>query len=125
MPECNEMKVKWDAFCPGTLLMEIVSFAVFWIGQLAFASVIFVMTMSKVWSVRRQYNDSRLGGILEVMFRDELHYFLVIFIANLTNVLTYALAPLDDKFINAPFTDVRCNHQHDGLPAHTQSHPKE
>ncbi|THH11915.1 hypothetical protein EW145_g343 [Phellinidium pouzarii] len=76
-------------------------FAAFWIGQLVFPTIIFVLTFARAFR-----SGFMRGGILEIILRDGLIYFLVIFCANLMNVVTYATALEDVKFINAPFTNV-------------------
>ncbi|KAH8114784.1 hypothetical protein DFH11DRAFT_188049 [Phellopilus nigrolimitatus] len=77
-------------------------FAAFWIGQLIFPSLIFVMTIVRVFILRRQ--GSVNGGIIVLMLRDGVLYFLVIFFVNLANVLTYVIGPPDIQAINAPFS---------------------
>ncbi|KAL5527746.1 hypothetical protein ACEPAG_6547 [Sanghuangporus baumii] len=83
-------------------------FAAFWIGQLVFPTLIFVMTFIRVIRLRR-YGTLK-GSLLTLILRDGICYFFVIFIANLTNVLTYTLTSLllkeSLKFANAPFTNV-------------------
>ncbi|KAL5530066.1 hypothetical protein ACEPAF_6323 [Sanghuangporus sanghuang] len=81
-----------------------IRFAVFWMGQLIFPTLIFIMTIARAVRLRR-YGPMK-GGILNVMLRDGVMYFLVIFIVNLANVVTYIVAPVDLKFANAPFTNV-------------------
>ncbi|KAL5487684.1 hypothetical protein ACEPAI_5792 [Sanghuangporus weigelae] len=76
-------------------------FAAFWIGQLVFPTLVFAMTLVRVIRLRR-YGTLK-GSLLTVIFRDGLCYFFVIFIVNLTNVLTYTESL---KFANAPFTNV-------------------
>ncbi|EJD01519.1 uncharacterized protein FOMMEDRAFT_148003 [Fomitiporia mediterranea MF3/22] len=79
-------------------------FAAFWIGQLVFPTLIFIMTLAR--AVRLQRFGSVKGSLINVMLRDGVMYFLVIFSANLANVVTYSVAPEDLKFANAPFTNV-------------------
>ncbi|KLO18920.1 hypothetical protein SCHPADRAFT_935759 [Schizopora paradoxa] len=77
-------------------------FAAFWIGQLVFPTLIFLLTIIRAFSLRVQGTGS--GGILSTMLRDGTVYFLVIFFVNLANVLTYVVSPPDIQAINAPFS---------------------
>ncbi|KAL5507897.1 hypothetical protein ACEPAH_5515 [Sanghuangporus vaninii] len=83
-------------------------FAAFWIGQLVFPTIVFVMTLVRVIRLRR-YGTLK-GSLLTVISRDGICYFFVIFIVNITNVLIYTLTTslLKEslKFANAPFTNV-------------------
>ncbi|KAL5520989.1 hypothetical protein ACEPAG_8911 [Sanghuangporus baumii] len=93
---------------PGCILTgrndEGIKFATFWAGQLVFPTLIFIMTIIRVLYLRRiaPIRDS----ILTVLLRDGIMYFLVIFVANTVNVVTYIVAPEDLRFANAPFTNV-------------------
>ncbi|OCB88809.1 ABC1 domain protein [Sanghuangporus baumii] len=93
---------------PGCILTgrddEGIKFATFWAGQLVFPTLIFIMTIIRVLHLRRlaPIRDS----ILTVLLRDGIMYFLVIFVANTVNVVTYIVAPDDLRFANAPFTNV-------------------
>ncbi|KAL5505080.1 hypothetical protein ACEPAH_7743 [Sanghuangporus vaninii] len=93
---------------PGCILTgrddEGIKFATFWAGQLVFPTLVFIMTIIRVLHLRRlaPIRDS----ILTVLLRDGIMYFLVIFVANTVNVITYIVAPVDLRFANAPFTNV-------------------
>ncbi|KAL5487683.1 hypothetical protein ACEPAI_5791 [Sanghuangporus weigelae] len=84
-----------------------------------------ILTGKPNQAVRLRRYGSMKGGILNVLFRDGVMYFLVIFLVNLANVVTYIVspclfspddssiplvvskvAPVDLKFANAPFTNV-------------------
>jgi len=77
-------------------------FAAFWIGQLVFPTLVFFLTVVRAFSLRVQGTGG--GGILNTMLRDGTMYFLVIFLVNLANVLTYVVSPPDIQAINAPFS---------------------
>ncbi|KAI5123109.1 hypothetical protein M0805_001465 [Coniferiporia weirii] len=77
-------------------------FAAFWIGQLVFPSMIFVLTVARILLLHRQ--GTARGGISVLMLRDGVMYFIVIFIVNFANVLTYVVSPPDIQAINAPFS---------------------
>jgi len=77
-------------------------FAAFWIGQLVFPSIVFLLTLFRI--VRLKRLGSLKGGVVDIMLRDGSIYFSAIFLINLMNILTYAVAPEDLKAINAPFS---------------------
>ncbi|THH09835.1 hypothetical protein EW145_g1729 [Phellinidium pouzarii] len=77
-------------------------FAAFWIGQLVFPSLIFVLTIIRIFMLHRR--GATRGGISTLMLRDGIMYFAVIFLVNLANVLTYVIAPPDIQAINATFS---------------------
>ncbi|EJC99568.1 uncharacterized protein FOMMEDRAFT_159982 [Fomitiporia mediterranea MF3/22] len=77
-------------------------FAAFWIGQLIFPSVIFLLTTGRVLVMKQQ--GTIKGGITMLLLRDGVMYFAMIFTVNLANVLTYVIAPPDIQAINAPFS---------------------
>jgi len=79
-------------------------FAAFWVGQLVFPMVIFILTIAKGASLYR--DGTGRNRVLEVMLRDGLMYFLVIFLANLVNVITYVVSPPDLQAVNAPFSNM-------------------
>ncbi|KAI5123107.1 hypothetical protein M0805_001463 [Coniferiporia weirii] len=74
-------------------------FAALWIGQLAFPTMIFALTVVRVFVLRRQ--GIARDSISVFILRDGAIYFLVIFLVNLANVLTYVIAPPDIQAINA------------------------
>jgi len=79
-------------------------FVAFWVGQLVVPTLIFVLTIGKGVSLYR-YGTSR-SRVLRIMLRDGLMYFLIIFLANVVNVVTYVVAPPDLHAVNAPFSDM-------------------
>ncbi|KAI5124836.1 hypothetical protein M0805_005466 [Coniferiporia weirii] len=81
-------------------------FAIFWAGKPVFTFIVSLMTAAKALRVWKEDALMYRGSLWEVMLRDGVIYFLVILTVNLTNILTYVIAPKGDRFINAPFTDV-------------------
>lgn len=74
-----------------------------WIAELAFDSVMFFATLYRVVQQNRMRHGSALN-LLNLILRDGVMYFAVIFIANLVTVLMFLLAPPDIKAINASFS---------------------
>jgi len=79
-------------------------FVAFWVGQLVFPTLIFVLTIAKGASLYR--GGTSRSKVLRIMLRDGLMYFLVIFLANVVNVVTYVVTPADLQAVNAPFSDM-------------------
>ncbi|KLO12988.1 hypothetical protein SCHPADRAFT_940763 [Schizopora paradoxa] len=79
-------------------------FAFYWTSQLVFPTVIFGMTVARIVYLRRE--GQLKGGIVDVLMRDGVIYFAIIFIANLVNVVTFVTASQTVKQINAPFTEM-------------------
>ncbi|RDB17476.1 hypothetical protein Hypma_001601 [Hypsizygus marmoreus] len=74
-----------------------------WVAELAFDSIMFFTTLYRVV----HYNRIRHGSarnLLDLILRDGVVYFGVIFVANLLTVLMFLLAPADIKAINASFS---------------------
>ncbi|KAF8068040.1 hypothetical protein FPV67DRAFT_1169666 [Lyophyllum atratum] len=74
-----------------------------WVAELAFDSIMFFATFYRVV----QHNRLRHGtakNLLDLILRDGVMYFAVIFIANLVTVLMFLLASPDIKAINASFS---------------------
>ncbi|KLO12987.1 hypothetical protein SCHPADRAFT_388478 [Schizopora paradoxa] len=62
-------------------------YAVYWISQLIFPTLIFAMTVYRVLFMRRE--GLSIGSVAELFLRDGLIYFAIIFLANLVNVVTF------------------------------------
>ncbi|KLO05847.1 hypothetical protein SCHPADRAFT_710544 [Schizopora paradoxa] len=73
-------------------------FAALWIAPLCMDSVICILTL---WKTRQYIRDNVKTPILQVLRRDGILYFAVIFCANLLNVLIFSLAPENVKAIGA------------------------
>ncbi|KAF8638973.1 hypothetical protein AX17_001805 [Amanita inopinata Kibby_2008] len=78
-------------------------FACTWIAELVFDSVVFFATLLRIFS---RHHVRRANGItmLDIIIRDGVLYFGVIFVANLVTVLIFVLAPPDIKAVNASFS---------------------
>ncbi|KJA19154.1 hypothetical protein HYPSUDRAFT_204885 [Hypholoma sublateritium FD-334 SS-4] len=78
-------------------------FTSWWIAQLAFDSTVFVLTVYRALKMSR---ESRGGvrSLIDLILRDGVIYFAVIFVADLVNVLTFLLAPPDLQAVNASLT---------------------
>ncbi|KAF5388915.1 hypothetical protein D9757_005094 [Collybiopsis confluens] len=74
-------------------------FATFWAVPLITDSCIFLLTL---WRTVRMRNLTR-DRTMQVILRDGIVYFTVIFSANLMNTLIYFLAPEDLKAVGARF----------------------
>ncbi|THH07489.1 hypothetical protein EW146_g9307 [Bondarzewia mesenterica] len=74
-----------------------------YIAALTFDSSVFLLTLGR--SFYMKFNDSKLG-LVQLIIRDGIIYFFVIFIVNLLNVLLLSLAPDDISAINAPFASL-------------------
>jgi len=79
-------------------------YAVYWIGQLFFPTLVFGMTVGRIFSLRRR--GLTKGSITDVLLRDGVVYFAVIFVANLANVITFVAASQGIQQINAPFSEM-------------------
>ncbi|KLO12998.1 hypothetical protein SCHPADRAFT_940772 [Schizopora paradoxa] len=79
-------------------------FVAFWVGQLVFPMLIFVLTITKGASLYRE--GASRSKVLRIMLRDGLIYFLIIFLANVANVVTYVVSPPNLQAVNAPFSDM-------------------
>jgi len=73
-------------------------FAGLWIAELAFPSVIFVLTLGRTVYLRETGVRTPL---ISLMMRDGIMYFGAIFFVNAVNTVTYAVAPPDLKPVNA------------------------
>ncbi|PPR01532.1 hypothetical protein CVT24_001844 [Panaeolus cyanescens] len=78
-------------------------FAVTWIAELGFDTAIFLLTLWKTFE-----HNWRLQGnatsLINLILRDGVMYYAIIFVANLVTVLIFMLAPPDIKAINASFS---------------------
>ncbi|GLB38920.1 hypothetical protein LshimejAT787_0600820 [Lyophyllum shimeji] len=74
-----------------------------WIVELAFDSVVFFATLYRVIEHNRMRHGTALN-LLNLILRDGVMYFGVIFVANLLTVLMFLLAPPDIKAMNASFS---------------------
>ncbi|KAI0094105.1 hypothetical protein BDY19DRAFT_989608 [Irpex rosettiformis] len=76
-----------------------------WVAELAFDSaVFFTMLYKTILLFNRMPRSTRASSILQVLLRDGVVYFAVIFVSNLVTVLIYVLAIPDLKVINASFS---------------------
>ncbi|PFH49358.1 hypothetical protein AMATHDRAFT_81343 [Amanita thiersii Skay4041] len=75
-----------------------------WIAELVFDSVVFFATLIRVISHHRVLKRTTHLTLIDVIMRDGVVYFAVIFIANLVTVLMFLLAPPDIKAVNASFS---------------------
>ncbi|KAL0958504.1 hypothetical protein HGRIS_000646 [Hohenbuehelia grisea] len=75
-----------------------------WIVELLFDTTIFVGTLSRTIYLYQQTRYSRGSTLVELIMRDGIIYFAVIFVANLVTVLIFILAPDDIKAVNASFS---------------------
>ncbi|ETW79820.1 hypothetical protein HETIRDRAFT_103588 [Heterobasidion irregulare TC 32-1] len=75
-------------------------FTAFWIGQLVFPTVIVALTVARALKFR----GARVGTLVQVILRDGVLYFLVVFLINLVNVVVYVTAPVGINAINAPLS---------------------
>jgi len=81
--------------------------AALWMSQLVFATLVFVLTTTRILRLKRQgHLGTRSNSIAELMLRDGTLYFFVIFFVNLLNVLTYVFAPTDLQAVNASFSSI-------------------
>ncbi|KDQ22140.1 hypothetical protein PLEOSDRAFT_163045 [Pleurotus ostreatus PC15] len=74
-----------------------------WIAELVFDSVIFFATLGRTFYL---YHTTKrnTSTLIELIMRDGIIYFAVIFVANLVTVLIFLFAPPDIKAINASFS---------------------
>jgi len=79
-------------------------YAIFWVGQLIFPTLVFGMTVGRIAFLRREGLSK--GSIMDVLLRDGVIYFAVIFVANLVNVVTFMTASQSIQQINAPFSEM-------------------
>ncbi|EIN08183.1 hypothetical protein PUNSTDRAFT_134577 [Punctularia strigosozonata HHB-11173 SS5] len=78
-------------------------FSVFWIAPLVMESIIFIMTM---WRSRRYFYQGSLMPAMRVFLLDGAAYFLVVFTANLINVIIFLHARSTRKVWFAPISEV-------------------
>ncbi|KAF9458942.1 hypothetical protein BDZ94DRAFT_1312843 [Collybia nuda] len=78
-------------------------FPAVWVTPLITDSTIFFLTM---WRTRDYIKRSNNTPTMRVFIRDGLLYFLVIFVANLMNTLTFFLAVDDLKAVGASFSQL-------------------
>ncbi|KAJ7488258.1 hypothetical protein FB451DRAFT_1226818, partial [Mycena latifolia] len=79
-----------------------ISLASAWAGVAVFDCMIFLLTLYKVFS-RRRPNGTNL---LTVLLRDGSMYFGVMFMSNLSNILTFVLGGLYTRGIATTFTNI-------------------
>ncbi|KAJ8453480.1 hypothetical protein ONZ45_g19699 [Pleurotus djamor] len=75
-----------------------------WIAELVFDSVVFFATLARTIYLYRKARHSKATSLIELIMRDGIIYFAVIFVANLVTVLIFILAPPDIKAVNASFS---------------------
>ncbi|KAK2464642.1 hypothetical protein APHAL10511_003335 [Amanita phalloides] len=80
-----------------------------WISELIFDSIVFFATLYRAISSHSRVKGQRRVSLFDVMIRDGVIYFGVIFVANLLTVLMFMLAPADIKAINASFSTLITN----------------
>ncbi|KAJ8481889.1 hypothetical protein ONZ45_g15158 [Pleurotus djamor] len=74
-----------------------------WIAELVFDSVMFFATLGRTtFLYRNRHNHAT--SLIQLIMRDGIIYFAVIFVANLVTVLIFLFAPPDIKAINASFS---------------------
>jgi len=74
-----------------------------WIAELIFDSAVFFMTLWRSIALNRK-RPGNADTLLNLILRDGVIYFGVIFVVNLGNVLTFLLATADISAINASFS---------------------
>jgi len=79
-------------------------FALYWIGQLVFPTLALGMTVGRIVFLRRAGLSK--GSITDILLRDGVIYFAVIFLANLANIISVATAAQSIQQINAPFSEM-------------------
>lgn len=72
-----------------------------WVPSLVFQSILFTMTLYKLWELR--VNGIKASGILTVFVRDGAMFFAMVFVAELVNTLTAAIAPLPLLEVGGPW----------------------
>ncbi|KAI0811180.1 hypothetical protein BC629DRAFT_1732226 [Irpex lacteus] len=76
-----------------------------WVAELAFDTLVFFTMLYKtIVLFNRMPRSTRAASILQVLLRDGVVYFAVIFVSNLVTLLIYVLAIPDLKVINASFS---------------------
>ncbi|KIM42726.1 hypothetical protein M413DRAFT_122450 [Hebeloma cylindrosporum] len=74
-----------------------------WVAPLITDACVFILTLSRT----RQYiKDSGTAPTVYIFVRDGALYFLVIFLANLMNILVYFLSPVDLRALGASFSQM-------------------
>ncbi|KAF9456955.1 hypothetical protein BDZ94DRAFT_292653 [Collybia nuda] len=74
-----------------------------WIAELAFDSIMFFATLYRV-IVHNRLRHGNTMNLVDLILRDGVIYFGIIFVANLVTVLMFLLAPPDIKAMNASFS---------------------
>ncbi|KAA1473562.1 hypothetical protein DENSPDRAFT_279792 [Dentipellis sp. KUC8613] len=77
-------------------------FAVAWSGPLVFDCAVFVLTATKAFRIGRQFP----GSLVRVLLRDGTLYFILLFLANLSNILMYLYAVPVQKGTNTILVNV-------------------
>ncbi|KJA19153.1 hypothetical protein HYPSUDRAFT_907934 [Hypholoma sublateritium FD-334 SS-4] len=78
-------------------------FTALWIAQLTFDTTVFVLTAYRAFKLSRIARGG-VQSLIDMIMRDGVIYFAVIFIADFVNVLTFLLAPADLQAVNASLT---------------------
>ncbi|KAF8885340.1 hypothetical protein BD779DRAFT_1673744 [Infundibulicybe gibba] len=78
-------------------------FAMTWIAELVFDSVVFLATLFRAIALNR-LRFGNTHSLIELILRDGIAYFAVISVANLVTVLIFMFAHPDIKAINASFS---------------------
>jgi len=74
-----------------------------WVAELIFDSMVFFMTLWRCIVLNR-LRRGNTDSLVNLILRDGVMYFGVIFVVNLANVLTFVLATADIQAINASFS---------------------
>ncbi|KAJ6571495.1 hypothetical protein B0H19DRAFT_1372568 [Mycena capillaripes] len=99
----NDLSDVAKAGCASSLTVsESRRFGFAWMGMLVFDITIFVLTASKALVLSREQR----GGLILLLIRDGSLYFLVIFVSNCANILTFFYAGPYTRGVATTFTNV-------------------